>query len=156
MGRTEYYDDPDAPTPNSLVPAATVVVQDERGRVLMVQRSDNGLWALPGGAMEVGETLGQCAKREVLEETGYEIKVIDVIGVYSDPKHVIEYSDGEVRQQFAVSFRGLLVAGTAATSAETPQVGWVGEAELDELPMHPSTRLRIQHGLEPRPRAYLG
>ncbi|MFL6023912.1 MAG: NUDIX domain-containing protein, partial [Marmoricola sp.] len=70
MGRTEYYDDPNAPTPNSLVPAATVFVQDDEGRVLMIQRSDNGLWALPGGVMEIGETLGQCAEREVEEETG--------------------------------------------------------------------------------------
>ena len=49
--------------------------------------------------MEIGETLGQAAEREVLEETGYQVKAVDVIGVYSDPRHVIAYDDGEVRQQ---------------------------------------------------------
>lgn len=156
MGRTEYYDDPNAPTPHSLVPAATVFVQDEESRVLMIQRSDNGLWSLPGGVMEIGETLGQCAEREVEEETGYQVKVVDVIGVYSDPKHVIEYSDGEVRQQFAVCFRALVMGGSPRESAESPQVDWLDSVTLDELPMHPSTRLRIHHGLERLPHAYLG
>jgi 8-oxo-dGTP pyrophosphatase MutT (NUDIX family) len=156
MARTEYYDDPNAPKPNSLVPAATVFVQDDHGRVLMVQRSDNGLWALPGGTMDVGETLSQCAEREVLEETGYRVKVVDVIGIYSDPKHVIAYSDGEVRQQFAISFRALLLEGTSQSSEETPEVSWVGPVVLDEVRMHPSTRLRVHHGLERLPHVHLG
>ncbi len=120
MVRTEYYDDPQAPAANSLVPAATVFVQDEEARVLMVQRSDNGLWALPGGTMDIGESLGECAEREVLEETGYRVHVVDVIGVYSDPKHVIAYSDGEVRQQFAISFRALLISCEGKASDATP------------------------------------
>ncbi len=156
MGRTEYYDDPSAPTPNSLVPAATVFVQDDAGRVLMVQRSDNGLWALPGGVMEVGETLGQAAEREVLEESGYEVKVVDVVGIYSDPRHVIAYSDGEVRQQFAICFRALLMGGETRGSDETPELGWIDAVALDELPMHPSTRLRVHHGLERMPHAFIG
>ena len=156
MGRTEYYDDPNAPEPNRIVPAATVFVQDDAERVLMVQRSDNGLWALPGGTMDIGETLAQCGEREVLEETGYRVRVVDIIGIYSDPKHVIAYSDGEVRQQFAISFRGLLLDGAARTSDETPNLEWVDRLALDEVPMHPSTRLRVHHGLERLPRPHLG
>jgi 8-oxo-dGTP pyrophosphatase MutT (NUDIX family) len=156
MGRTEYYDDPDAPAPNSLIPAATVFVQDGDGSVLMVQRSDNGLWALPGGTMDFGETLAQCAEREVLEETGYRVQAVDVIGIYSDPKHVIQYADGEVRQQFAISFRGLLIGGATRVSDETPSVSWTDPVALDELPMHPSTRLRVHHGLQRLTHAYLG
>ncbi|WP_268761704.1 NUDIX domain-containing protein, partial [Frankia sp. AvcI1] len=53
MARRDFYNDPAAPKPNSIVPAATVVVPDERGRVLLIRRSDNGRWALPGGQMEV-------------------------------------------------------------------------------------------------------
>jgi len=156
MGRKEYYDDPNAPTPNSLVPAATVFVQDDVGRVLLVQRSDNGLWALPGGVMEVGETLAQCAEREVLEETGYQVKVVEVVGIYSNPKHIIEYDDGEVRQQFAISFRGVLVDGELAASDETPVTSWVITGDLDALPMHESSRLRVIHGLAGDGRTYLG
>ncbi len=156
MGRTEYYDDPNAPVPNSLVPAATVFVQDDDGKVLLIQRSDNGLWALPGGGMEVGETIIQCAEREVLEETGYTVKIVDIIGTYSDPRQVIAYDDGEVRQQFAISFRALLVAGEARISPESPSVGWFEPVALDEVPMNPATRLRVHHGLERLPHPHLG
>jgi len=156
MGRTEYYDDPNAPVPNSLVPAATVFVQDDQGKVLLIQRSDNGLWSLPGGGMELGETIVQCAEREVLEETGYAVKVVDIIGTYSDPRQVIAYDDGEVRQQFAISFRALLVGGEARTSPESPSVRWFDPVALDEVPMNPATRLRIHHGLERLPHPYLG
>ena len=156
MGRREYYDDPQAPTPTSLVPAAAVFVQDDEARVLLVQRSDNQLWALPGGVMEIGETLGETAEREVLEETGYDVRVVDVIGVYSDPRFVIAYADGEVRQQFAVTFRALLVSGSTRPSDESPAVDWVDPVALDELPMHPATRLRIHHGPARLPHAYIG
>ncbi|TWV28042.1 NUDIX domain-containing protein, partial [Streptomyces albidoflavus] len=55
MTRTEYYDDPHAPQPNSLVVAASAVVTDDQGRVLMQRRADSGLWALPGGGMELSD-----------------------------------------------------------------------------------------------------
>lgn len=156
MARTEYYDDPSAPSPNSLVPAATVFVQDDEDRVLMIRRSDNGLWALPGGVMEIGETIVQCAERETAEETGYVVRAVDVIGTYSDPKQVIAYDDGEVRQQFAICFRAVLVAGERTTSAESPEVSWFTPVELDEVAMSPGTRLRVHHGLGRLPHAYLG
>jgi len=155
MGRKEYYDDPAAPTPNSLVPAATVFVQDDSGRVLMIQRSDNGLWSLPGGAMEIGESIAECGERETLEETGYRVRVNDVIGIYSDPKSVIEYDDGEVRQQFAVLLKAELVSGSLTTSDESLIVGWVDESEINEKPMSESTRIRIEDGYAKRRRSSL-
>ncbi|WP_235947210.1 NUDIX domain-containing protein, partial [Candidatus Frankia alpina] len=66
----DFYNDPAAPKPNSIVPGATVAVPDEQGRVLLIRRSNNGRWALPGGQMEVGELLPEAAAREVGEETG--------------------------------------------------------------------------------------
>ncbi|MBT2887388.1 NUDIX domain-containing protein [Streptomyces sp. McG5] len=73
MTRTEYYDDPQAPQPNSLVVAASAVVTDDQGRVLMQRRADSGLWALPGGGMELSDTLPGTAVREVKEETGLDV-----------------------------------------------------------------------------------
>jgi 8-oxo-dGTP pyrophosphatase MutT (NUDIX family) len=156
MGRTEHYHDPNAPRPNRIVPAAVVFVRDDLGRVLLIQRSDNGLWAPPGGTQDVGERLVETAEREVLEETGYQVRVVDLIGIYSDPNHVIAYDDGEVRQQFAVSFRADLVGGSLAESPETPNVQWVAPEELDDHPMHPSIRMRVEHGFEDRAKPYLG
>jgi len=105
MARIDYLDDPNAPAPNSLVPSVNVVVTDDAGRILLIQRTDNGNWALPGGAMDLGETIVHAGEREVLEETGIRCEVTGIVGIYTNPDHVIEYtSDGEVRQEFSVVF----------------------------------------------------
>jgi ADP-ribose pyrophosphatase YjhB (NUDIX family) len=70
MARTDYYNDPDAPPPNSVVPSTTAVVTDELDRIVLVRRRDNDLWALPGGGMELGESIVDTAVREVKEEPG--------------------------------------------------------------------------------------
>lgn len=157
MARRDYYDDANAPKANSIVPAVTAVVQDEQGRVLLIHRVDNDRWALPGGAVEVGENVATAIAREVLEETGITIDGLELTGIYSDPKHVIAYDDGEVRQQFALCVRASPVAGILQTDAEATDVQWVPATELDSLNIHPSMRLRIDHALESRGRApYLG
>lgn len=58
MGRTEYCDDSAAPAPNSLVVAASAVLANERGEILMQRRADSGIWALPGGAMNEERSTG--------------------------------------------------------------------------------------------------
>ena len=68
--RIDYYDDPEAPAANSLVPSANVVVVDDAGALLLIHRTDNDNWALPGGAMDLGESLLDTAVRETHEETG--------------------------------------------------------------------------------------
>ncbi|WP_369795974.1 NUDIX domain-containing protein [Actinoplanes sp. N902-109] len=73
--------------------------------MLLVRRSDNGNWALPGGAMDIGETLSETAVRETAEETGIEVVVTGLVGIFTDPRHVILYtSNGEVRQEFSVVY----------------------------------------------------
>jgi 8-oxo-dGTP pyrophosphatase MutT (NUDIX family) len=96
MTRIDHHDDPEAPPATSLVPAASAIVANDRGAILLHRRRDNDLWSIPGGAMEVSERIGQTVVREVEEETGL-------------------------------------------------------QAEIEELPMHDSIRLRIRHYLEDRP-----
>lgn len=144
MPRTEYFDDPDAPEANSLVPAASAVVVDERGRVLLHQRADTGNWSIPGGGMEPGESIAECLVREVREETGIEVRPVRVVGVYSDPSHVVAYDDGEVRQEFSVCFACKPVGGaTDASSNESDDVRWFSREELAELEITPSIRRRL-------------
>ena len=143
MARIDYYDDPDAPAANSLVPAASAVVVDDEGRILLHRRRDNDLWALPGGAMEPGESIGETAVREVREETGYDVRPLYVVGVYSDPKHVFAYDDGEVRQEFSVCIACELVGGTLTASDESHEVAWKSEAEVSQLAMHARIRVRV-------------
>lgn len=76
--------------------------------------------------------------------------VTGLIGVYSDPEHLIAFSDGEVRQEFSLCFRARPVGGELRTSSESKEVLWVEPARLDDLNIHPSIRLRIQHGYEHR------
>ncbi|MGW5391783.1 NUDIX domain-containing protein [Streptomyces koyangensis] len=156
MTRTEYYDDPHAPEPNSLVVAASAVVTDDQGRILLQRRADSGLWALPGGGMELSDTLPGTAVREVKEETGLDVEITGLVGTYTDPRHVIAYADGEVRRQFNVCFRARLVGGTLAVSDESLTLRWVDPADLGSLDMHPTQRLRLSHFLEGRETPYLG
>ncbi|MFI6578786.1 NUDIX hydrolase [Nocardiopsis sp. NPDC050513] len=151
MARTEFYDDQAAPTPNSLVVAASAAVFDGSGRLLLQRRADNGLWAMPGGGMEMTESLPDTAVREVKEETGYDVRVTGLVGTYTDPRHIIAYSDGEVRRQFNVCFRAVVVGGGLRVSAESHEVRWFGLEEMGGLDMHRTQRLRVEHALRNGP-----
>lgn len=154
MARIDHYRSPDAPATNSIVVAVTAFIRDEAGRLLLIRRTDNDLYAIPGGALELGERLTQTVQREVMEETGIVVTVTGLIGVYSDPEHVIEFTDGEVRQEFSICFRADPTGGDLRTSDESKEVLWVAPAELDGLNIHPSIRLRIRHGFEERAEPY--
>lgn len=153
-GRIDYYHDPDAPPANSIVVAVTAFIPDKSGRLLMIRRTDNDLYAIPGGAQEIGETIVQTVVREVREETGILVDVTGLIGVYSDPEHVIAFADGEVRQEFSLCFRARPIRGELRTSSESKEVLWVEPARLDDLNIHPSIKLRIQHGFEHRTKPF--
>jgi 8-oxo-dGTP pyrophosphatase MutT (NUDIX family) len=148
--KTDYYNDPNAPRANSIVPAAMAFVQDDEGRILMIHRTDNDKWALPGGAQDVGETIAQTAVRETREETGMGIEITGLVGIYSDPAHVIAYDDGEIRQEFSICFRATPTGGTLRTSNESKEALWVAPSDLDALNIHPSIRIRIQRGIDQR------
>ncbi len=147
MSRTDYYDDPDAPRATRIVPAVTAFVVNGRGELLLERRSDNGRWGMPGGVQEIGESLAGTVAREVLEETGIAVEVVGLVGIYSDPGHVIAFSDGEVRQEFSACFRARPTGGRIRVSAESSEVRWVPRTELDGLDLSPSTRLRVERGL---------
>lgn len=154
MTRLDYLNDPTAPEANSIAVAVSAFVQDDEGRILMIRRTDNGLYSIPGGQVEPGEKLTQSAAREVNEETGIDITVTGLIGLYSDPNHVISYDDGEVRQEFSICFRARPLGGLPRTSNESSEVRWCTQDELASLQVHPSTQLRIDHGKANLARVY--
>jgi ADP-ribose pyrophosphatase YjhB (NUDIX family) len=153
--RIDYYDDPEAPTANSMVPSVNVVIENQAGDILMIRRSDNGNWAFPGGAIDLGESASQAAVRETKEESGIDCEVIDVVGIYTDPKHIILYtSNGEARQEFSILLRGRATGGQPTTSSESTKVHWVPQAEISGLQMDRSMQRRIAHYLAPSPTPY--
>ncbi len=131
MTRIDHFRDPNAPAANSVVPSVTAVVRDDAGRLLLIHKTDNNLWALPGGGHDIGERISDTVVREVAEETGVQVEVDSIVGLYTDPEHVLAYDDGEVRQQFSICFRARPVGGSLRTSSESKEVRWVDPADLD-------------------------
>jgi ADP-ribose pyrophosphatase YjhB (NUDIX family) len=141
--RVDYYHDPEAPEANSLVVGGSAVVVDDEGRILLQRRSDSGNWALLGGTMDIGETFAQGVVREVKEETGFDVRIERIVGIYSDPGHVFAYDDGEVRQEFNICLAATIVGGELAVSSESTDVRFFRVDELPGLTMHESIRKRI-------------
>ena len=116
---------------------------NDQGAILLQRRRDTGQWALPGGAQDIGESAAQCAVRECAEETGIHAEVTGFLGVYSNPDHIVAYTDGEIRQQFEVVYIGKPVGGSPTVNDEADGVEWVLPADLDRYDIHPSMHQQI-------------
>ena len=130
-------------------PGVSAVIFDASGRVLLQRRTDNGLWGLPGGAVEYGESVAGAVLREIREETGLEATIVRLIGVYSDPAHhqIVSYPDGNVIHFVSLCFECRHAEpAVLALSDETSGVAWFDAARLPEtlMPMH---RIRIDDAL---------
>jgi mutator protein MutT len=131
------------------------VIRNEEGKVLLQRRSDNGLWGLPGGSVEIGESVRDAIIREVREETGLAVEVLRLIGVYSDPAiQIVRYPDGNVVQYVSMLFACRILGGTLQTCEETLDLKYFDPPHLPEdlVPMH---RIRIQDTLADRPGAFI-
>jgi ADP-ribose pyrophosphatase YjhB (NUDIX family) len=151
--RVDYYHDPSAPRANSLVVGSSAIVVDEAGRILLQRRSDSGNWALPGGTMDIGETFAESAIREVKEETGFDVRIERIVGIYSDPGHVFAFEDGEVRQEFSICLACAIVGGELRVSSESTDVRFFSFDKVTDLAMHESIRKRIEDYLTSVPPA---
>ena len=155
--RLDFHDDPDAPQAERIVPSVNVVVANDDGEILLIRRTDNGNWALPGGAVDIGESLPQAAIRETREETGIDCQITGLSGTYTDPGHVILYtSNGEVRQEFSVVLTARATSGQPTPSSETSEVRWVPVDDTEAYEMDLSMRLRVRHCAEHRDQPYIG
>jgi 8-oxo-dGTP pyrophosphatase MutT (NUDIX family) len=149
MARAEYYHDVAAPQAREFLPAAFAIVRNGLGRVLLVRRTDDGYWELPGGRIELGESASAAVVREVAEEADVTIKVTGLSGLYSDPGHVLAYPHGDgIYQQFAVCFHAITAAHDAQPDhRETSAAVWFGPEQTRQLAMHPAMRQRLADAL---------
>lgn len=130
-------------------PIAAVGVVVVRGdEVLLVRRGQEpgrGRWGLPGGAVELGETVAQAAEREVDEECGIAIEIIDVIEVID---RIIPDDDGGIRYHYIlIDLLTEYRRGDPIASSDASEVRWVLEKELDQLELSQATRRVICKGL---------
>ncbi len=112
---------------------ARTVVRDDAGRILLIQRSDNGHWAMPAGAMELGESIAQCAARELFEETGLVAQEVIPIAMHTGVDYTFTNMFGDTYQLFITvflvpSWTGDLVRVTD----ETTDAGFFDPAHLPE------------------------
>jgi len=135
--------------------AADAVLFDEKGRVLLQRRADFGVWGLPGGAVEVGENLETAVRREAKEETGFEVEVARLVGVYSDPAQTtVRYPSGDVVHYVSLVFECRIVGGTPRTDAESTAQAWFDPGALppDVMKEHVP---RIRDAAARRPAAFV-
>jgi 8-oxo-dGTP pyrophosphatase MutT (NUDIX family) len=136
-------------------PSVSAVIFDRRRRLLLQQRSDGGQWGLPGGSVEIGESLAVAVVREVREETGLTVAPRRLIGVYSDPAwQVIRYPNGNVWHYVNVCFECVVRGGELTTCDETLALRWVAPRRLPAglLPNH---RIRIRDARTRRVAAFV-
>jgi ADP-ribose pyrophosphatase YjhB (NUDIX family) len=135
--------------------SVSAVIFDRRGHLLLQQRSDGGQWGLPGGSVEIGESITEAVRREVHEETGLDVTVRRLIGVYSDPRlQVICYPDGMVWHYINVCFQCAVRGGELTTCDETLDLRYF---PLRRLPttLLPNHRVRIRDARIQRTAAFI-
>jgi ADP-ribose pyrophosphatase YjhB (NUDIX family) len=131
--------------------AVNAVVFNGQGEVLLAKRTDNSLWCIPGGHVDLGETLSQACLRELLEETGLKGEVVKLVGVYSDSKNSLHIAQGPEWHTVRVSFLCKIIGGTIKTSEETSEIKYF---KLGQLPQMITDHVRrIQDAVANRPEA---
>ncbi len=114
---------------------SAAIFDESRQKVLLTRREDNGQWCMPGGAVEAGESVAEACAREVWEEVGLRVRILRLVGVYSDPHRLVVYRDGNKIQTVALHFEAEIMDGEPGLSEEVTEFGYfsVEEAQLFEM-----------------------
>lgn len=110
------------------------IVRNERGEILLIRRSDGGTWDLPGGAVEPGETPSEALLREVREETGLDVGIVSVAGVFGGKTFRHTYPDGQHVEAFSVTFECEILRGELVSrDGEASEFRFVNERSIPPL-----------------------
>jgi ADP-ribose pyrophosphatase YjhB (NUDIX family) len=131
------------PTPITPLVGADVFVPDERGRVLLIRRADNGMWALPGGFHDLHETPATCAVRECLEETGLSIRIVRLLGVFSSNRYAEVNYPHKGGKYVHILFLGERTAGAPKITSEAREIGFFGADEIPSLSDDHAPRIEL-------------
>ena len=101
-----------------MVISCGVIIENDQGEILLQKRRDNGLWALIGGAMEIGEKFIEVVKREAFEEAGIEIEELTLFGIYSGEDGMITYPNGDICYGTGIIFKTNMYHGEIQNNTE--------------------------------------
>jgi 8-oxo-dGTP pyrophosphatase MutT (NUDIX family) len=147
--------EPDVERALGVRPSVSALIFDRRGRLLLQQRSDGGQWGLPGGSVEIGESLTEAVVREVREETGLTVSVRRLVGVYSEPSlQVVRYPSGHVWHYVNVCFECVARRGELTTCDETLALQYFAPGRLPGT-LLPNHRVRIRDARARRAAAFI-
>jgi ADP-ribose pyrophosphatase YjhB (NUDIX family) len=136
------------------VPTASVLVFDERGRVLLVRHVEGNVWTTPGGMIEPGETPADAAVRETYEETGLVVELQRIVGVFGGPLCTSTYANGDRIEWVSTVFEARAVGGAPRPDqAETLEVRYVGVDEMRALDRRSHVDLFVDAALLRQPGA---
>lgn len=127
------------------MPSVTMVVRDDRGRILLTKNADVNSWTLPGGSIEPNESPKDAAVREMREETGLLVEPVRIIGVYGGPEYRVVYPNGDITSYVATVFECKVVSGeTTPDYEESLDVRYFSEAELNSMQILPMERIVLR------------
>lgn len=126
------------------VGCSAVIFHKNRDKILLTRREDNNQWCLPSGGMESGESASETCIREVEEETGLEVVIKRLIGVYTTPHELVVYRDGNKIQLVALCFEAEIVGGELRLSSETTEYGYFSYQEIQALDLLSNHIQRIE------------
>ncbi len=139
------------------VGSAAILFDDAGEKLFLTRRSDNGLWCLPGGGMEPGEDLAETCVREMKEETGLDVQVKRLIGIYSDPNFIVWYDkgSGDKIQVVTATFEVELLGGELSFSDETTEFGYFSQDEIAILDFWETQRARVADAFAQQEAAFI-
>jgi len=123
-----------------------VLFNPDKTKILLVRRTDNQQWCLPGGFMQAGETIAEACEREVWEETGLTVRTNRFIGIYSNPNILATYDDGNKFHVVVAVCEVEIIKGELVTSEETTQASFFLQNEVEDLGLADFHKEQIQDG----------
>ncbi|GIP18119.1 NUDIX hydrolase [Paenibacillus montaniterrae] len=136
MPMSEYYKNMRSKVGSELLfmPSVAAIVRNENNEILFIRKSNETIWGLPAGAIEIGETPAQAIRREVYEETGLTVNPERIIGVFGGDKYKYEYSNGHKVEYLVIMFECSIIEGILyALDGEAEELRFYKQDEIPEI-----------------------
>jgi ADP-ribose pyrophosphatase YjhB (NUDIX family) len=122
-----------------LIPGVCAIIINKDNEILLHKRTGGGGWTLPGGKMNIGESISDCCKREIKEELKMDVRIKKVTGIYTSPDYVIDFGNGLIFQPFIVAFLCKVDNKEFTINSESVDAKWFKSNEISKLKLFSNT-----------------